>query len=76
MQGLTNQLPKAFIDVKKVKRSFLSTENISVWIDVPKGISLKHTWSVVDLEEANTFPKRRKHKEIYGKRWHSSKSCI
>ena len=30
-------------------------------------MSLKHTWSVVDPEKANTFPKREKHKERYMK---------
>ena len=30
-------------------------------------MSLRHVWSVVDLEMANTFPRRGKHKEIYMK---------
>ena len=28
-------------------------------------MNLRYAWSVVDPEEANTFPKRGKHKEIY-----------
>ena len=30
-------------------------------------MSLRHAWSVVDLEEANTFLRKGKHKEIYMK---------
>ena len=37
LQGLANQLPNAFIDAKKVKKSFSLTENILVRIDVHEG---------------------------------------
>ena len=37
LQGLANQLPNAFIDVRKVTKSFSLTENIPIWIDIPKG---------------------------------------
>ena len=30
-------------------------------------MNLRHAWSVVGPEEANTFPRRGKHKEIYMK---------
>ena len=30
-------------------------------------MNLRYTWSVVDPEEPNTFPRRGKHKEIYMK---------
>ena len=30
-------------------------------------MSLRHVWRVVDLEKANTFPRRGKHKERYMK---------
>ena len=31
-------------------------------------MSLRHAWSVVNPKEANTFPRRGKHKERYMKR--------
>ena len=36
MQTLANQLPDAFIDIKKVTKSHISTANASTQIDVPE----------------------------------------
>ena len=36
-QNLSNQLPDAFIDTKKVKKSHITTANTLAWIDVPVG---------------------------------------
>ena len=36
MQGLANQLPDAFIDIKKVTKSHVPVVNTPTYIDVPK----------------------------------------
>ena len=36
MKGLANQLPNAFLDAKKVTKSFSLTDNVLVQIDVLK----------------------------------------
>ena len=49
LQNLANQLPYAFIDIKKVTKSHIPAENAPAQIDVPEGqleneskIRLKH----------------------------------
>ena len=37
LQGLTNQLPDAFTDIKKVTKSHVPTVNVPAHIDVPEG---------------------------------------
>ena len=37
MQGLANQLPDAFTDIKKVTKSHVLVVNASTHIDVPEG---------------------------------------
>ena len=37
MQGLANQLPHVFIDIKKVTKSHMPVVNAPTHIDVPKG---------------------------------------
>ena len=37
MHNLANQLPDAFIDTKKVTKSYISAANTPAWIDVPIG---------------------------------------
>ena len=37
LQNLTNQLPDAFIDTKKVTKSYILVANTLAWIDVPIG---------------------------------------
>ena len=37
LQNLANQLLDAFIDTKKVTKSYISATNTPTWIDVPKG---------------------------------------
>ena len=37
LQNLANQLPNAFIDIKKVTKSYIPTANTLTWIDVPVG---------------------------------------
>ena len=37
LQNLANQLPNAFIDTKKVTKSYIPIANTLAWIDVPVG---------------------------------------
>ena len=37
LKKLSNQLPNAFIDTNKVKKSHITAANAPTWIDVPKG---------------------------------------
>ena len=37
LQNLANKLPNAFIDTKKVTKSYIPTANTPAWIDVPIG---------------------------------------
>ena len=37
LQNLANQLPDAFIDTKKVTKSYIPATNTPTWIDVPVG---------------------------------------
>ena len=65
-QNLANQLPYAFIDTKKVTKSYIQATNAPPWIDVPKGqlanesqICLKHgrpirSKDLNSLEDENT----------------------
>ena len=56
LQGLANQLPDVFTNIKKVTKSHMSVVNAPAHIVVPEGqlknvieVNLRHVWSLIDL---------------------------
>ena len=71
LQGLANQLPNAFTDIKKVTKSHVPTINTLAHIDVPKGqlenvitseskIRLKHGRPIGSKD---SVPRRKKNEQ-------------